>query len=330
MINFREIENPFQPNVPIQREKVYLHKGRGSETCQILSSLEHAGKNVFVVHGPPSCGKTSLLRTLSHHLSRSLLFTYVDLDRSAMPNSDVEFCYALARSVFQSSLQVRGVTLISPNHAEFSDDSIAAIETWLAVAKARLAGRRLVLALDGLDRLAVMLKAGRLSEVPLNWLRAACQREDKFVSLVAAAARPPAELGAALIDCFAGAVHIEMGYLAHEDAVRLLTAPVPDFGLCYAEGIAERIARITAGHPTILHTVGSALVEYANKHQTARVDAAFMEAALAALAVSAPDELAGIDSEVLVTWTLSQAQAGVPEPNVSEPSMPEQEGAHVR
>jgi hypothetical protein len=60
-------------------------------------------------------------------------------------------------------------------------------------------------------------------------------------------------------------VHIlRVEYLSKSASLKLITQPVPDFKLYYSEGLAERIWELTQGHPHLIHSICSDLVDHAN------------------------------------------------------------------
>ena len=60
-------------------------------------------------------------------------------------------------------------------------------------------------------------------------------------------------------------IHIfRVEYLSREGSLQLIERPIPDFKLKYAEGLPERIWQLTQGHPHLLHSICSDLVDYAN------------------------------------------------------------------
>lgn len=77
-------------------------------------------------------------------------------------------------------------------------------------------------------------------------------------------------------------IHIfRVEYLSRTGSLKLITEPVPGFRLKYAEGLPERIWELTQGHPHLLHSICSDLVDYANAVPKNPVDHADLDKILA-------------------------------------------------
>ena len=61
------------------------------------------------------------------------------------------------------------------------------------------------------------------------------------------------------------AEHIRVGYLSHDDAIRLITQPHPDFALEYEPELREELYRLTYGQPYLLQRLCWELVNRWNE-----------------------------------------------------------------
>lgn len=60
----------------------------------------------------------------------------------------------------------------------------------------------------------------------------------------------------------------KVDYLPRDVAIELITKPTEDFHLIYSDDIVEEIYRLTQGHPQLLQTLCSLIVDRANQHNT--------------------------------------------------------------
>jgi len=74
---------------------------------------------------------------------------------------------------------------------------------------------------------------------------------------------------------------LRIDYLSKKGSLQLIEQPVPDFRLRYAEGLPEHIWELTQGHPHLLHSICSDLVDYANNVPKNPVDHSDLDKILA-------------------------------------------------
>jgi hypothetical protein len=70
---------------------------------------------------------------------------------------------------------------------------------------------------------------------------------------------------------------LRIDYLSRAGTLQLITEPLPGFRLKYAEGLPERIWELTQGHPHLLHSICSDLVDFANVKAKNPVDHADLD-----------------------------------------------------
>ena len=130
---------------------------------------------------------------------------------------------------------------------------------------AQMAGRRLILAVDEYELIEAGIKDGRIDAGIPGYLRSKVAQY-RWLGLIFAGLHTLDEMGRDYRSAFYGqAEHIRVGYLSHDDAIRLITQPHPDFALEYAPELREELYRLTYGQPYLLQRLCWELVNNWNE-----------------------------------------------------------------
>jgi len=109
------------------------------------------------------------------------------------------------------------------------------------------------------------IEQGRIDPGLLPYLRALNQRH-AWLALIFGGLHTLDEMGRDYNNAFFGQTqHIRVGYLSHDDALRLITQPHPDFALEYAPELREELYRLTYGQPYLLQRLCWELVNRWNE-----------------------------------------------------------------
>ena len=129
----------------------------------------------------------------------------------------------------------------------------------------QMAGRRLILAVDEFEIIQEGIEKGRIDPDLLHYMRAKTSQYG-WLALIFAGLHTLDEMGHDYRSAFYGAAeHIRVGYLAHDDAIRLITQPHPDFSLEYEPELREELYRLTYGQPYLLQRLCWELVNRWNE-----------------------------------------------------------------
>jgi len=112
--------------------------------------------------------------------------------------------------------------------------------------------KRLILAIDEFELIEQGIHDKRIDPGLLPYLRSINQQY-WWLGLIFAGLHTLDEMGRDYRSAFYGqAQYIRLGYLAREDALKLITQPHPDFALEYEDELIDEIYRLTFGQPYLV------------------------------------------------------------------------------
>ncbi len=301
-----ELLNPFQFGNPLRPSHDTPFQGRRALADRLYRLVLDRDRPTIVLYGSRRNGKTSFLLNLYRFLPSQLIPIYIDMQSSAITNSEADFCYGLTRAIYRDT-QSQGLTLPSPYSRDlFKDNPYGTLEDWLDEALPKIGretlldqafpkidredwrkeafptndrSRRLLLNLDEFEKIGAAIASGNLSLRLLDQLRNLIQHYDQLAFMFSGV-QTLEELGPNWSSYFISIVPIEMGYLEPHEAEDLLRNPDPDFKMRYADNVIEEILRLTCCQPYLLQLIGSCLVTQANQTQTTIATLDLLEAAI--------------------------------------------------
>ena len=275
-----ELLNPFQFGNPLRPNRDNIFQGRRKLADRLYRLILDRDRPTLVLYGTRRAGKTSFLLNLSRFLPSDLIPIYLDLQSSAISNSEADFCYGLTRAIHRDTIS-QGLKLPAPyNREKFKANPYGTLEDWLDDALPKIdPDRRLLLNLDEFEKIGSAIDRGNLSPRLLDQLRSLIQHYDQLAFMFSGV-QTLDELGPNWSSYFISVVPIEMGYLEPNEAEDLLRNPDPDFKMHYADGVIEEILRLTCCQPYLVQLIGSCLVNQANQNQTQLATLDLLEAAI--------------------------------------------------
>lgn len=250
------------PDVP-GNVPVFLDRNDVKEELA-LKILTSVSMPTFLILGQRRVGKTSLLNFLPTLLDPAS-FAVASMDAQSMsgelsvPKWLREWRYRVTRALGSES-----------DTWEPPEDWL---EAWDAFADslrlvAQGSRRRLILAMDEYDEEFGFHHA--LQQDPtraaafLSRMRAFSQSEKKVVFLFVGATSFSDLPEPKWSKYFVHAHIVRVDYLSKPASLQLIERPVPGFNLRYEPGLPQHIYELTQGHPHLLHSICSDLVDYAN------------------------------------------------------------------
>jgi hypothetical protein len=275
-----ELLNPFQFGNPLRSTRDDVFRGRRQLADRLYRLILDRDRPTLVLYGARRTGKTSFLLNLSRFLPSDLIPIYLDMQSSAISNSEADFCYGLTRAIHKDTIS-QGLKLPAPYKREnFKSNPYGKLEDWLDTALPNIQdNRRLLLNLDEFEKIGAAIDRGSLSLRLLDQLRNLIQHYDQLAFMFSGV-QTLEELGPNWSSYFISVVPIEMGYLEPHEAEDLLRNPDPDFKMRYADGVIEEILRLTCCQPYLLQLIGSCLVTQANQNQTTIATLDLLQAAI--------------------------------------------------
>lgn len=260
--------NPYAKGVVLSPDTpgnipVFLDRNDVKEelALKILTSMSMP---TFLILGQRRVGKTSLLNFLPTLLDPAS-FKIVGIDAQSMSGE-----LSVSKWLCEWRYRVAHTLGIEDDAWEPPEDWLEAWDAFADFLRQVTQGskRRLILAMDEYDEEfgfhhALRQDAARGAAL-LSRIRAFSQSEKRVVFMFVGATHF-SDLPEPKWSKYFVHVHIvRVDYLSEEASLKLIEQPVPGFGLRYKTGVARHIYQLTQGHPHLLHSICSDLVDYAN------------------------------------------------------------------
>lgn len=219
----------------------------------------------FLILGQRRTGKTSLLNFLPQMLDRSHYLVAV-IDAQGMSGE-----LSVPRWLAAWRDRVRSKLSPSPAPEPLPEDWLAAWDAFseYILGQATGTGRKIILCMEEYDETHGFHNALRTNPAVaaqlLARIRAFTQRQNDVILMFVGATEFIDLPGEPNWSKYFVQVHtFWVEYLSRSASLKLISEPVPNFRLKYAEGLPERIWELTQGHPHLLHSICSDLVDLAN------------------------------------------------------------------
>jgi hypothetical protein len=276
----RGIPNPFVIGSPVTERQANVFVGRRDIVQQVEECVLGASQAATILlHGPRRMGKTSILKQLPRLLGPDFAPALVDCQNPAIIGSRATLLRYLSRELSQG-LRQRRVLVEALASDALESEPYAVFHEWLDGAeRAMPANLRILLCLDEYENLQRILDAGWGDEF-LDSLRHMLQHRPRVVVMFTGA-HTFAEQGPAWTNRFLSAQRFRVSFLTRQEVIPLLTKPVPEFDLTYADGALDTILHETHGQPFLTQVVAFHLVEFLNKQHRKQATVGDVETALA-------------------------------------------------
>jgi hypothetical protein len=221
----------------------------------------------LIIFGHRRMGKSSVLRNLNRIADTHTIVVYLDMQDAGWVDHTGELLLDFAEAIHRRLMEAGLDAGQSPVEADYADLGTArrSLNALLDRLDRQLTGRRLILAVDEYEVIEEGITKGRIdSDIP-RYLRSKAA-EYRWLVLIFAGLHTLDEMGRDYRSAFYGqAEHIRVGYLSHNDTIRLITQPHPDFALEYALDLREELYRLTYGQPYLLQRLCWELVNNWNE-----------------------------------------------------------------
>jgi hypothetical protein len=280
----------FRTSAPVTAAGFHGRQAELAELTAAFDSLTHGAPAWVAITGPRKAGRTSLLLEAARQTSASVhvavldvlpmaplttgVFTALALRAvDALLSAEAGACFEAAardrrqyQRLLDSTPAIEGLPAgLRTRLREIGDRPPTAADVrgllQLPEDLAAALGRRLVLAIDGVQELASLARGRAAVLDPFPVMRAIWQRHEHVSYVIAGSDQPMImELACSSRSPFFGHFRIlRLGALARSDAVSLLLRQSPPDRQIPRE-VAERCADIFGGHPFYLQLAGEALV----------------------------------------------------------------------
>ncbi|MCB8985111.1 MAG: hypothetical protein H6659_14870 [Ardenticatenaceae bacterium] len=273
MVEFAEPDKPFQrifpipyvTGTPLKTDDVFV--GREDVFAFIRENLLGAHQNnVIVLHGQRRTGKTSVLYRLGQVMAETHIAVLVDM-QGKPARGEADFLFSVADDI-AFALEDCGLDVEPPRREDFAEGPEFFFSSrFLRGLHPLLGDKNLLLLFDEFEELQRRVEDGRLQPEIFQFLRNLMQHEDR-VDFVFSGTHKLEELGAEYWSIlFNIASYKPITFLSAADMHRLIAEPVAAFNLEYDPLAADRIIKVTAGHPYFAQLVLHEMVVYHNETQ---------------------------------------------------------------
>ena len=135
---------------------------------------------------------------------------------------------------------------------------------FMPMVRERLGGRILLLTVDEFEEIGERVDKGRLPHEIFPYLRHLIQHEEQLAFIFSGTHKIEALMGDYWSVLFNIAKYKKVGFLEHEETVRLITEPVEPHGMVYDDLAIAEILRLTACHPYFTQLLCTILVNQCN------------------------------------------------------------------
>ncbi len=293
----RLIDNPFVFGIPVNETPNNVFTGRRDIAEQIEESLLGASHTpMLLLHGPRRMGKTSILKQLPRMLGPDFAPSLLDLEKRAAREDASSLLIYISRAVSEG-LRRRHVVVEPLADNKMMRGPFRAFDEWLDKVEREMPPRmRALLCLDEYESLQSALAAGWGGDF-LDTMRNLLQHRQRLV-LMFTGAHTFAEMGQEWTSRFISARRVRVSFLTREELIPLLTEPIPEFDMRYADdGAMERIIIITNGQPFLTQAIAFELVQFLNSEKRKVATLADVETAITRAMESGGEYFANVWSD---------------------------------
>ncbi len=258
---FCNIPNPYSTGTPTYTSELFY--GREIDMAFLEDNLTRDVKTVIVLYGQRRSGKTSLLVQL---MNSTVLGEHIpvllDMQAVSYHATIKNFLRRVAHAI-ERAMRQKGIPITAPKSTDFEIDPIYAFEVFLDEIEERLVERKLILLIDEFEVLEEQVTKGRLQSEIFEYLRDIVQHRQNFNFLFSGTHKITEYTKWYRSVFFNIAVHHRLSRLTPRGAEDLIQKPVAGY-LEYEPLTIEKIRRLTADQPYLIHLMCRAIVNYCN------------------------------------------------------------------
>jgi len=250
--NVYRVGHPLSPS-----DKTNTFKGR-IDLKDTLSRIIYTAvaMPLLFIQGQRRVGKTSLINYLEVLLGSGFKIIKVDMQQGI--NEEFHDLLENLNKKINEKLSIEEIVA-------FEKDNIRA--NWMAfeeylIKHTQRLNYKLIIAFDEYENFHTNI--AQSNPKILQYMRGFLQNQEKVVFLFTGLKDISELTNPNWDEYFPQIQKLRVDYLSVEDSKELITHPVPEFRLVYDESIVEDIVALTQGHPQLLQTIGSIVVDLAN------------------------------------------------------------------
>jgi uncharacterized protein len=236
---------------------------------ELISPAEQ--RPAILLFGARRTGKTSVLRQLPETLGPQVISVAVDLQDAALEKDAAGLFYRISEKIRNDALQFRHLEFGELPRAILVENPYSAFVDWLKKLGETLGERWILLNLDEYEYIERMTNDGRLDERIFQLLRSLLQNHPRL-TLLFSGAHTFEDLSPVWSHHLINARVVKVDPLSEDEAIELITNPIPDYPLAYAEDAVKEILSLTACQPYLIQAICRDLVNTKNEERSFYAD----------------------------------------------------------
>lgn len=251
--------NPYIVGNPVREKAMFF--GREDDFHFIRKNLDRKESGVCVVLcGERRSGKTSILyQVLNERLGPDVVPLLIDLQLYGNAADSDTFFGRLGRDM-QDGLRKRGISLQPPP----AGGGREILEGLLEGAARRIGSRKMALLLDEYEILESLIDGGALHPSVIDFLSAMLDRHPNLNFILTGSTRLEERKKPYWQHLISKSLYRKISFLTSRDTLRLITEPLKGV-ILHADGVPERIFRLTAGQPFYTQAICMNIVDHLNE-----------------------------------------------------------------
>lgn len=258
---FVQIPNPYSTGTPTYDSNLFY--GREYDMALLKDNLTRDVKSVVVLYGQRRSGKTSLLVQLTN-FSRLGAHIPVLLDMQRVSyRANIENVLSRIAHTIERAMKQKGIVITAPKPVDFKYDPIYTFDLFLDQIEERLTTCKLILLIDEFEVLEEQVHKGKLQPEIFEYLRDIVQHRQNINFLFSGTHKITVHTQWYHSVFFNIALHHRLTRLPAKAAEALIQKPVAGY-LEYEPLTIQKIHRLTADQPYLIHLMCRAIVDYCN------------------------------------------------------------------
>jgi hypothetical protein len=259
------IPNKYLIGRPIYPDTDHPFVGRIDQIKAIKDNwMDATLKAPIILYGQRRMGKTSILLHLEKSLGESCIAIFINLQTLAAVESTGAFVYNFCDVVYRR-LRNAGIVLDKPEQKDFVTEPFIELRRFLDNIEDHIGSESwVVFMLDEFEMIETKIKEKKIEQDLLYQLRDIMLNRPHFAVVLAGAHTLDEMSRDYWSPLFSGIHNVKVSYLDEAAAETLITNPWDGFQLEYDRNAVQAIINVTGCQPTLLQSLGSALLDHIN------------------------------------------------------------------
>jgi HAMP domain-containing protein len=256
--------NPYVFGNPVEGE-LFLGRGDVMRRLEELWGPSDQCSSV-ILYGHRRMGKSSVLRNLGHRFGPRTVVVDFNMQRIGRVRNTGELLHNLAVKMHDAWSEREPNSVSEPDELHFlENNSYLAFDRFLSRLARVIKDYRFIITIDEFELIEEQIAEGCIDPYLLEHWRSTFQTYAWLVMAFAGLHSLEEMRQDYWSPLFGSVTAIEVSFLAHEPARRLITQPAPDFAIDYDADGVEEIISLTNGQPYLIQLVGHSLVTRYNR-----------------------------------------------------------------